>query len=94
MRGWGSERAERYWAIFEGLRTELGYADYLSTLQHYRVERPYDSHLLAVLTYLVDYSFANRLFPNSLDALEDAVPICPTVSEFIPPMTGEMRPAE
>ncbi|MFT3882197.1 MAG: hypothetical protein QM703_21420 [Gemmatales bacterium] len=25
----GSERQERYWAIFEKLRTELGYADYL-----------------------------------------------------------------
>jgi FMN phosphatase YigB (HAD superfamily) len=66
----GGERAERYWAIFEGLRAELGYADYLGALQRYRVECPYDSHLLAVSTYLVNYPFANRLFPNSLDVLE------------------------
>ena len=66
----GRERAERYWAIFEELRSELGYADYLGALQRYRVECPYDSHLLAVSTYLVNYPFANRLFPNSLDALE------------------------
>jgi haloacid dehalogenase-like hydrolase len=66
----GSERAERYWAIFESLRAELGYADYLGALQRYRVESPYDCHLLAVSTYLVNYPFANRLFPNSLDVIE------------------------
>ncbi len=66
----GAARCNRYWQIFEDLRTELGYADYLGALQRYRVENPYDSHLLAVSTYLVNYHFANRLFPNSLDVLE------------------------
>jgi hypothetical protein len=66
----GSERNERYWRIFEDLRTELGYADYLGSLQRYRLEFPYDSHLLAVSTYLVNYPFANRLFPNSLDVID------------------------
>ena len=66
----GRERAERYWAIFESLRAELGYADYLGALQRYRVEYPYDTHLLTVSTYLVNYPFANRLFPNSLDVIE------------------------
>jgi len=66
----GTPRSDRYWEIFEQLRSELGYADYLGALQRYRVENPYDSHLLAVSTYLVNYAFANRLFPNSLDVLE------------------------
>jgi FMN phosphatase YigB (HAD superfamily) len=66
----GAERSASYWAIFEELRTELGYADYLGSLQKYRLRHPYDSHLLAVSTYLVNYPFANRLFPNSLDVLE------------------------
>lgn len=66
----GAKRNARYWEIFEELRAELGYADYLGSLQNYRVENPYDSHVLAVSTYLVNYHFANRLFPNSLDALE------------------------
>ncbi len=66
----GAERSNHYWEIFEELRSELGYADYLGALQRYRVKYPYDSHLLAVSTYLVNYPFANRLFPNSLDALE------------------------
>ena len=66
----GHQRSERYWMIFEELRTELGYADYLGALQRYRIEYPYDTHLLTVSTYLVNYPFANRLFPNSIDVIE------------------------
>jgi len=66
----GVERQERYWALFEELRAELGYADYLGTLQRYRVENLRDPRLLAVSTYLINYPFANRLFPESLDVLE------------------------
>ena len=66
----GHERNECYWMIFEALRAELGYADYLGALQRYRVEYPYDSNLLMISTFLVNYPFANRLFPNSLDVLE------------------------
>jgi FMN phosphatase YigB (HAD superfamily) len=66
----GHERQQRYWAIFEELRAELGYADYLGALQHYRATYPRDPHLLTVSQFLIDYPFANRLFPNSLDAVE------------------------
>ena len=66
----GAGRNKRYWEIFEELRSELGYADYLGALQNYRVEYPYDSHVLSVSTFLINYHFANRLFPNSLDVLE------------------------
>ncbi|MBV8771769.1 MAG: HAD family hydrolase [Deltaproteobacteria bacterium] len=68
----GHERQQRYWTHFEQLRSELGYADYLGALQRYRLEYPRDSHILAVSHYLIDYSFANRLFPKSLDAVEHA----------------------
>ena len=66
----GVERTQRYWEHFEELRTELGYADYLGALQRYRVEYPRDSHLLGISSYLVHYPFANRLYPESLDALD------------------------
>lgn len=66
----GPERSNIYWSIFEELRSELGYADYLGALQRYRMAYPYESHLLAVSTYLVNYPFANRLFPNSLDVVD------------------------
>src|SRR6266700_4434316 len=66
----GPERAQRYWAIFEQLRAELGYADYLGALQRYRGEYPHDLHLLTVSRFLITYPFANRLYPNSLDVIE------------------------
>jgi FMN phosphatase YigB (HAD superfamily) len=68
----GAASARRYWEIFEQLRTELGYADYLGALQRYRVERPRDPKLLAVSRFMINYPFANRLFPESLDAVEYA----------------------
>lgn len=66
----GYERQKRYWEIFELLRVELGYADYLGALQRYRVEYPRDPRLLEVSRFMVNYPFANRLYPNSLDAVE------------------------
>ncbi len=66
----GAERANRYWQHFETLRAELGYADYLGALQRYRMEFPREPELIEVSTWLVDYPFANRLYPNSLDAVE------------------------
>jgi len=68
----GAGRTEQYFEIFEKLRTELGYADYLGALQQYRVCHPRDHHLLAVSRFLVNYPFADRLFPGSIDAIEHA----------------------
>ena len=70
LRKVGHERQQRYWMIFEQLRAELGYADYLGALQRYRVEHPRDSQLLVLSHFLVNYPFANRLFPNSLDVID------------------------
>ena len=75
----GADSQERYWAIFEELRGQLGYADYLGALQRYRIENPRDPHLLAVSAFLVNYPFANRLFPGSLDALDHLAQFGPTV---------------
>jgi FMN phosphatase YigB (HAD superfamily) len=66
----GTESRDRYFAIFEELRTELGYADYLGALQRYRLEDLCDPRLLKMSSFLVDYPFENRLYPGSLDALE------------------------
>ena len=68
----GPDRARHYWEIFEQLRSELGYADYLGALQRYRLQHLHDPHLLAVSYFLIRYPFANRLFPGSLDAVEHA----------------------
>lgn len=75
----GQERQQRYWAIFEELRLELGYADYLGALQRYRMENPRDPHLLTVSHFMIHYPFANRLYPESLDVLEHVGRWGPTV---------------
>jgi FMN phosphatase YigB (HAD superfamily) len=75
----GPASAEHYFRIFEQLRSELGYADYLGALQRYRVAYPRDLCLLEISSYLVNYPFANRLFPGSLDVLERFAEFGPTV---------------
>ena len=74
-----AERQQRYWTIFEKLREELGYADYLGALQRYRAENSRDPHFLQLAFYLVDYPFANRLFPGVLDVIEHLSAWGPTV---------------
>jgi FMN phosphatase YigB (HAD superfamily) len=69
-REFGAASRDRYWAILEALFVELGYRDYLGALQRYRVEHPQDVHLMTMSSYLVDYPFANRLYPGALDVLE------------------------
>ena len=66
----GRDSERHYWAIFERLRAELGYPDYLGALQRYRIEHPHDHNLFSISSYLVNYPFANRLYPNSLDVVE------------------------
>ena len=66
----GHDSERRYWDIFERLREKLGYADYLGALQSYRVEQPRDPNILKASSFLINYPFANRLFPNSLDVID------------------------
>lgn len=66
----GADEQQYYFALFEKRRTEMGYADYLGALQLYRNEHPHDTGIIQVSLYLLNYHFANRLFPNSLDAVE------------------------
>jgi len=68
----GQDQEERYWAFFEQIRAELGYADYLGALQRYRLEYPHDLRILAAGEFLIDYPFADRLFPRALPVLEAA----------------------
>jgi FMN phosphatase YigB (HAD superfamily) len=78
-RDYGAACRDRYWAILEDLFVELGYRDYLGALQRYRVEHPQDMQLLSMSSFLVDYPFANRLYPHSLDVLAQLRKWGPTV---------------
>lgn len=66
----GSDCQKDYWQILEELRSELGYVDYLGSLQRYRVAHPREENILRISPYLIDYPFANRLYPGSLDSIE------------------------
>ncbi len=78
-REFGTKRQERYWEIFEELRNELGYADYLGALQRYRVEYLDDPRLLMMSSFLVDYPFVDRLYPNVMETLRHLERFGPTV---------------
>ena len=78
-REFGRASRDRYWAIFETLRVELGYADYLGALQRYRLENLDDPQLLRMSSFLVDYPFATRLYPRALEAVANCGRWGPTV---------------
>jgi FMN phosphatase YigB (HAD superfamily) len=78
-REFGRVSSDRYWAIFEELRHELGYADYLGALQRYRLGDLNDPRLLMMSAFLVDYPFTTRLYPGALDAVAHLRTWGPTV---------------
>jgi len=67
---YGVATRDRYWEIFEQLRSELGYADYLGALERYRMEDLHRPEVLRMSSWLVDYPFADRLYPRALDAVK------------------------
>jgi hypothetical protein len=69
---YGAKTCDRYWEIFESRREELGYADYFGALERYRIEAIHDPRVLRIATWLVDYPFAERLYPGAMDAVHHA----------------------
>lgn len=67
---YGVAARDRYWEIFEQLRGELGYADYLGALERYRLEDMHNPAVLRMSSWLVEYPFADRLYPGALDAVK------------------------
>jgi len=67
---YGPATRDRYWDILEELRQELGYVDYLGALERYRVEALHRPEVLRMSSWLVDYPFADRLYPGALDAVK------------------------
>lgn len=76
---YGAAARDRYWELFEELRNELGYADYLGALERYRDEEMHNPDVLRMSGWLVDYPFAERLYPGALDAVKHVRQWGPTV---------------
>lgn len=66
---YGQAARDRYWALFEEIRAEIGYADYLGALQRYRLEDLHNPKVLRIANWLADYPFADRLYPGAMDAV-------------------------
>jgi len=78
-RAFGLAARARYWRILEDLFAELGYRDYLGALQRYRGEHPREVELLSMSSFLIDYPFADRLFPAAVEVLKRLRGLGPTV---------------
>jgi FMN phosphatase YigB (HAD superfamily) len=78
-RTYGLAARERYWKILEDLFVELGYRDYIGALQRFRVEHPREVELLSMSSFLMDYPFADRLYPHALEVLKRLRSLAPTV---------------
>jgi len=76
---YGLSCEQRYWEIFEQLRAQLGYADYLGALQRYRVENPREPYIVGIGLYLLSYPFKERVYPGALDVLAQLNRRAPTV---------------
>jgi FMN phosphatase YigB (HAD superfamily) len=79
LRNYGVKARDRYWDLFEECRSELGYADYLGALERYRIEELHDPRVLRIANWLVEYPFANRIYPGALDAVRHVRQWGPTV---------------
>src|SRR3977135_2815980 len=78
-RTYGVAARDRYWRILEDLMAELGYRDYIGALQNFRVEHPREIELLSMSSFLMDYPFADRLYPGALAVLKRLRSLAPTV---------------
>jgi FMN phosphatase YigB (HAD superfamily) len=66
---YGPGSRDRYAQILEEVRSHLGYVDYLGALQQFRLEHLDAPELLGMSSFLIDYPFAQRLYPGALEVL-------------------------
>jgi len=69
IKEFGTEACDRYWSIYNTLFADLGYADYLGALQRYRLDAMNDPKLLLMAGWLMNYRFADRLYPQALEVI-------------------------
>jgi FMN phosphatase YigB (HAD superfamily) len=67
---YGAAARDRYWEILEKLRNELGYVDYLGALERFRIETIHRPDVLRMSSWLVDYPFAARVYPDAFSAVK------------------------
>jgi FMN phosphatase YigB (HAD superfamily) len=69
QRDFGPAESERFWVLYEALRVEVGYADYLGAMQRFRLGQESDPRVLQLAAFLLDYPFENRLYRQALESI-------------------------
>lgn len=64
------DRLAEYWKIFEDRREVLGFVDYFGALEQYRINCPSDQRCQQISAILIDYPYADRVFPGAFDVLK------------------------
>ncbi|MEO8742820.1 MAG: HAD family hydrolase [Lysobacteraceae bacterium] len=65
----GAPENERYWTIYDALRNQRGYADYLDALQEFRAGHDGDPKMSLLSAFLLEYPFADRFYPHTMKAI-------------------------
>jgi FMN phosphatase YigB (HAD superfamily) len=73
----GKAGRARYWQVYEALRAQYGYVDYLGTLQRLRDEGLDTAALADIAARLLDYPFEERAYPDALAAVAHVAALAP-----------------
>ena len=65
----GKKADEQLWALYEEERAKHGYADFLGTLEKFRLAHLEDPRVLRFSNWVMDYPFIERLYPDALGAV-------------------------
>lgn len=68
-RVFGPDGRMLYRAIYESVRDEVDYADYLGAIQRFRLRCGDEIRAQDLGAWLLEYPFAERLYPHALDAI-------------------------
>ena len=65
----GKKADEQLWALYEEERAKHGYADFLGTLEKFRLAHLEYPRVLRFSNWVMDYPFIERLYPDALGAV-------------------------
>ena len=69
LSAYGEAAREAYWTIQERRFAELGFRDYLGAVEEWWTDARRDPALLAFSEFILEYPYAERLYPDALDVV-------------------------
>jgi FMN phosphatase YigB (HAD superfamily) len=65
-RTFGPGAENELWTLYEEERVKHGYADFLGTLERFRLAHLQDTRVLKLANWVMDYPYIERLYPDAL----------------------------